>query len=159
MKDLSPVERFWGTLAHVPLITLIWVSYMVYYHYNQLSLGAVVTKFKVVTSGSLPLMPILFTLAALPISLGIMYAKKTSRFVYRNAESAYRFNLWLLMCYGIAFAGSAVGFFLAQRLLFVGFGLLVVAISIFSLVQAFCGVCVALRGEIFYYWYPGRRLK
>jgi len=159
MKGLSPVERFWGMLAHVPLITLIWVSYMLYRHLHHLTMGAVVTKIKVVANGSLPLMPILFTLAALPISLAIMYAQKTSPFVYRNAESAYRFNLFLLACYGVAFAGSAVGFFLAQRALLMSFGVLIALLSTFSLAQAFYGVLIAARGGVFYYWYPGRRLK
>jgi hypothetical protein len=159
MKRLSPFERFWGMLAHVPLITLIWVSYMLYRHLHHLTMGAVVTKIKVVTNGSLPLMPILFTLAALPISLAIMYAQKTSPFVYRNAESAYRFNLFLLMFYGFAFAGSALGFFLHQRVVLVSFGALIALVSTFSLVQAFYGVSVAARGRVFYYWYPGRRLK
>ena len=104
-------------------------------------------------------MPILFTLAALPISLAIMRAKKTSPFVYRNAESAYHFNIWLLMFYGVAFAGSALGFFLHQRVVLVGFGALIALVSTFSLIQAFCGVSVAARGRIFYYWYPGRKLK
>ena len=39
MKGLSPVERFWGMLAHVPLITMIWFSYMLYHHYKHLSMG------------------------------------------------------------------------------------------------------------------------
>jgi hypothetical protein len=160
MKDLSRVERFWGTLAHVPIITIIWVIYMVYHYYNRLSVCAVMHKMKAVTNGSLPLMPILFTLAALPISLGIMYAKKTSPFVYRNAESAYQFNLWLLMCYAVAFAGSALGFFLHKRLILMAFGIAIAIISTFSLAQAACGVFVAFfRGRVFYYWYPGRRLK
>lgn len=158
MKELRGTEYFWGVVAHFPLITLIWFSYVTYYHCVEFSIDSIRGGFQS-AAGGLPLLPMALTLCALPISLAIMHFKKMSLFVYRNAESACHFNIWLLKCYGIAFVGTGLGLLLSMRLLSVAFGLLIALLSTMSLVQAFIGVYKATRGRVFYYWYPGRRLK
>ncbi len=147
-------ERLWGCLAHVPLITIIWGSYFLYFNYNNLSWEMLMTCFKLPQTASLPITPIILTLCSIPISLSIMFFKKKSAFVRNNAKSAYTFNLWLIKAYIFAFAGTAIGLLLCFVWLSFACSTLVFIISLFSLQQSLIGVATALHGKIYHYWYP-----
>ena len=154
MEQLTLKERFWGCLAHVPLITIIWVGYLMYFHFQEMSLTALSSNFKIINIDSLPITPIILTLLSIPISLTIMHLQKTSAFVYANANSAYRFNIWLVTNYIIAFFFGLLGITTGIIQFMHICGTIVLIVSAISLIQACTGVVTALRGNIYRYWIP-----
>ena len=153
MSTIKLKERIWGTLAHVPIITIIWISYVAYlYFYTDTFDGLDSTHFFNLSSP--PLTPIIFTLLSLPILLSIMHFKKKSRFVYQNADNAYHFSLWLLKGYGIAFAIALIGMILKVKGITITGALLALLLSANCFYQCARGIIIALSGSIFCYWYP-----
>jgi hypothetical protein len=146
-------ERLWACLAHIPIITIIWVSYIMYRHITDASFDQALAQFKMFNTSSLPIKPIILTLFSLPISLSIMFFKKTSALIYKNAQEAYKFNLWLLKNYGISFTGAFLGIYIPFQPLTIVAGFLVLIVSIICIEQSITGIITALRGKIYRYWY------
>lgn len=149
-------ERFWGTLAHVPIVTIIWTAYVVYKLYSNGGIWSFISHFKIDHIPSLPITPLILTLLSIPIALTIMHMKKRSRFVHDNAQEAYLFNVWLLKSYSILFVVATCGVFLGSKILFWIATVCGVGISLLCFCQAIHGIAIASAGNVFRYWYPGR---
>jgi hypothetical protein len=156
---MSPIKvstRLWGSLAHVPTITLIWVSYLVYRCLADSAFMGRVFQFGWSNIQSPPITPIILTLLGIPISLTIMQLKKRSDFIRNNAQQAYFFNVWLLKRYGLLFAISFMGVYLSYKPLLVGSSVVGIVISVICLQQSIAGIVTALRGRVYHYWYLGK---
>jgi len=146
--------RTWGTIAHIPVITIIWLVYIAYtYNWslvpNGTSLDTLLLQFS-----TIPTRPIIFTLLSLPISLSIMFLKKSSSYIRINAEQAFYFNIWLLRRYFISAIGVLLALYFSLKLVVILFELFVAAITINCLIQSLMGVTTAARGMVYRYWYP-----
>jgi hypothetical protein len=157
MKKQSIKMRLWGSLAHVPIVTIIWASYVIYRNMSQAGNFLSLFQFNLVNSHSLPITPIILTLCSIPISLSIMYAKKKSHFIYDNAQQAYRFNIWLLKTYSILFVGLLIGNVVPIKPLVFTCGIVATLIALLCFQQSLQGIITALRGNVFHYWYPFKK--
>lgn len=155
MKKVTSIKtRIWATIAHIPLITIIWGIYVVYVvDWSSTTEIASLDMLKQQCS-SVPTRPLIFTICSLPISLSIMFLKKRSAFIKGNAEEAFHFNIWLLKQYLISASGIFIGVFFSFKLIAIFFQLLVALVSINCLLQSSTGVITAARGMIYRYWYP-----
>ncbi len=150
-------ERIWATLPHIPIITIVWTSYLVY---RSLWSNRPFPDSSLVHSNLfsvLPITPILLTFCTLPIGLGIMHFKRKSQLVHDNAEEVYQFNLWLLKFYGLALLVALTGLLLRFNKLISFAGIFALLVSTLCIVQSFGGVVTALRGHVFHYWYPFKK--
>jgi hypothetical protein len=150
-------ERFWATLPHIPIITIVWTSYLVYRSLwsNRLfpDPGFIHTHL----FSSLPITPIVLTVFTLPIGLGIMHFKRKSQLVHDNAQEVYQFNIWLLKFYGLALLVALIGLLSNFHKLISIAGIFALLVSTLCIVQSFGGVATALRGRVFHYWYPFKK--
>jgi hypothetical protein len=150
-------ERLWATLPHIPVITIIWTSYLLYCSLWSKKSFHAFNILQTKNLSALPITPILLTLCSLPIGLSIMHLKKRSVFVYDNAEEVYQFNLWLLKAYGVMFLAVLIGIFTDFFPLIVAAGIIAFVISLLCMTQAVMAVITSLRGHIFHYWYPWKK--
>lgn len=150
-------ERVWASLAHVPIITVIWFTYLIIYHWDALVPGGN-GSFDLFDTSKLPIKPILLTLCSIPISVSLMRYKKKSALVHDNAQAAYLFNLWLLRYYGVAFVCVLIGKYTGYHKLITLAGVAGLVVSVGCLIESIIGVGVALSGKVFPYWYPSSRL-
>lgn len=155
MNPLSTKLRVWGSIAHMPIVTIIWASYLVY-RYVTLN-DTDIHSFWGFDFSSVPLTPILLTLASLPISLTLMQLKKKSVFIYDNAHAAYLYNMWLLKAYVVIFITVFTGIKFSMPLLISVAEWTMAFISILTCYQSVRGVYTALNGRVFNYWYPGHK--
>ena len=146
-------ERLWGSLAHVPTITLIWGGYLLYRCLTDVTFLNKILNFSCTNIQSPPLAPIVLTLLGIPISLSIKYLKKRSKFICNNAQQAYLFNLWLLKRYATLFILSFVGIYFSFKYLIMVSTIVGGLISIVCLQQSITGIATALRGKVYHYWY------
>ncbi len=154
MNNVSLHDRVWGSFAHVPIITIIWVSYLTYRIWPDVSIKALLLSAKSFETSSLPILPLLFTCASIPILMIIRYLQKRRTFVKQNAAQAYGFNWWLLKSYFILFGVVLAGFCISSDILMNVAGIVGVFLSVLCLMQSLAGVYYALRGELYHYWFP-----
>jgi len=149
-------ERLWASLAHVPIITLIWSTYVMYCYYqgNWCALAAIN---KMLTKPSIPITPLVFTALSIPVALTIMFLKKRSRLIHNNAREAYLFNIWLIKVYAGILLVAAVGLWLHCVAIKIAALVLGALVSLLVIQQAFCGVISAFTGKQYQYWYPLRK--
>lgn len=146
-------ERIWASLAHVPTITLIWISYLAYRCFTDRIFVEKITQFSCTNIQSPPITPIMLTLIGLPISLTIMRLKKKSNFIRNNAQQAYFFNIWLLQRYALLFVISFIGIYFSFTSLLIASSVLGVIISLICIQQSIAGIVTALSGRVYHYWY------
>lgn len=146
-------ERLWASLAHFPIITIIWFTY-IFLNYSDAILNCTDGSFEFLTTTKLPIRPIILTLCSLPISLSLMFYKKTSRLISNNAQSAYEFNIWLLQYYLLSIALVLIGKYMHIPQLLTAVALGGVVIFALCLIESIIGVIFALQGKVFVYWYP-----
>lgn len=152
MDSLSKKERFWGCLAHMPIVTIIWISYLTYRQFYNGGFAGKLLSLKMISLSSLPITPILLTVLSIPISLAIKATQKKSVFASSNAQAAFIFNVWLLKCYATSFIFAAIGIFTAIKLIVLSAGIIVFLLSLLCLIQSIMGIFTAYNGKIFHYW-------
>jgi hypothetical protein len=150
-------ERLWATLPHIPIITIIWTSYLLYRSILSNRPFPDFSIFQTMELSALPITPILLTFCSLPIGLRIMHLKRKSQFVYDNAEEVYQFNIWLLKSYGVMFLAVLIGLLMHISQLTLASGIVALAISTLCIVQAIIAIGVSLRGNVYHYWYPWKK--
>jgi hypothetical protein len=150
-------ERLWATLPHIPVITIIWTSYLLYRSIWSNQPFPNFNIFHITDVSSLPITPVLLTFCSLPIGLSIMHLKRRSSFVHDNAEEVYQFNIWLLKAYSIMFLAVFAGFIFKFSPLIMAAGIVALAISILCIIQAIIAINTSLRGHVFHYWYPWKK--
>ena len=154
MNKISLHDRIWGCFAHVPIITIIWVTYLIYCVWPEVSIKTLLLSAKSFESSSLPILPLLFTCASIPILMTIRYLQKRKTFVKQNAAEAYVFNWWLLKCYFVLFGVVLVGYCIPSDAVMNIAGSAGIFLSVLCLIQSIGGVYYALRGELYHYWFP-----
>ncbi|MBM3893890.1 hypothetical protein FJ365_05870 [Candidatus Dependentiae bacterium] len=154
MNNVSLHDRIWGSFAHVPIITIIWVSYLTFRVWPDVSIKALLLSAKSFETSSLPILPLLFTCASIPILMTIRYLQKRRTFVKQNAAQAYGFNWWLLKSYFVLFVVMLFGYVISSEILMNIVGSIGVFLSVLCLIQSVAGVYYALRGELYHYWLP-----
>jgi hypothetical protein len=161
MKKRVLQDRLLGCLAHMPIMTIIWVIYALTYDVSLTSIIKVCTNYHVSNISQLPIMPLFLTLLSIPVSLLLLRLSKPFAFASNNVLAAYYFNIWLLRYYGAAFSIALVAFFLKIQWLVCTGIVFAFLISTVSLMQSFVGLVQAARGDVFDYWYPHvrRRLR
>jgi hypothetical protein len=150
-------ERFWASLPHIPIITIVWTSYLVYRSLWSNRPFPDPTLVQANLFSTLPITPIVLTFCTLPIGLGIMHFKRRSQLVHDNAEEVYQFNIWLLKFYGLALLVAFIGLLTHTNKLVSIAGIFALLVSTLCIVQSFGGVATALRGRVFHYWYPFKK--
>ncbi len=156
MKKHPINVRIWGCAAHIPIITIIWASYVLYRNFSQG--GGFTSLFQLHVGNSLPITPIILTLCSIPISLSIMYTKRKSWFVHDNAQEAYHFNIWLLKIYSVLFIGLLIGNYLSIKMLILACSTTAILVALLCFQQSIHGIITALfYGNVFRYWYPLRK--
>ena len=146
-------ERFLATIVHIPIITIIWTTY-IWYHlwcYGDLSHSLFFTLCSHPLSSAA--LPLLLTLASVPISLTVMFAQKRSTFIRENAHQAFSFTLWLLKRYAVMVGVILLGKAFHTSLLGTLANMYGVLISVFCCVQSICGIVTAWQGKIYRYWF------
>lgn len=154
MKKLSLHDRIWASFTHMPIITIIWISYLAYRVWPDISIKTLLLSAKSFETSSLPILPLAFTCASIPILMVIRYVQSRSVFVKQSAAEAYIFNWWLLKLYMALFGVVLVGFCIPSDLLMNGAACVGIFLSVLCLAQSSIGVYVALHGEVYKYWYP-----
>jgi hypothetical protein len=150
-------ERLWATLPHIPIITIIWTSYLLYRSILSNRPFPDFSVFQTMELTALPITPILLTFCSLPIGLRIMHLKRRSQFVHDNAEEVYQFNVWLLKSYGIMFLAVLIGLLTHIPQLMLTASIVALAISALSIMQSIIAIGVSLRGNVYHYWYPWKK--
>lgn len=153
MNDITLKERFWASMSHVPIITIVWICYLIY-RYITNHLVILPSSIISINIKTLPIMPIIFTLFSIPISLTIMKLKKHSVFIRENAREAYYFNIWLLKFYFILAAISLIGLYMSNQVIVFCSWVLGLMASIFCLIQSLFGIVHTQCGKIYHYKYP-----
>jgi hypothetical protein len=159
MNQVSLHDRIWASFAHMPIITIIWLSYLSYRIWPAVSVRALLESAKSFEASSLPILPLAFTCASIPILMGIRYLQKRSTFVKKNAAEAFIFNSWLLKIYAVLFGVVLTGYCIPSELVMNMAAIVGVFMSALCLVQSAVGVVIALRGEVYQYWFPLATLK
>jgi hypothetical protein len=145
-------ERFWASLTHVPIVTLIWIGYIACNQWQTMHTSMVLSN--ITTCSSLPLMPILLTLLSIPIALGIRTLQKNLVFVRDNAQAALVFNIWLLKWYAISCIIAAIGSISKINVLILAAGMGVFLLSLLCFVQSIIGIITVMNNKVFHYWRP-----
>lgn len=146
-------ERLLGTIVHVPVITIIWTSYIWYHLWCYGDLSRSVFYGAVSHPLSSAALPLVFTVLSLPISLSIMIAKKRSSFIKENAHEAFSFTLWLIKRYCFMVIVIILGKMIPYYPLVIianGYGIF---ISGFCFFQSIFGIVTAWSGNIYRYWF------
>lgn len=159
MKRLSLHDRIWGCFAHMPIITIIWVSYLSYRVWPHISIKTLLLSAKSFETSSLPILPLAFTCASIPILMAIRYLQSRSSFVKKNAAEAFVFNAWLLKIYAVLFCIVLIGFCIPSDLVMNSAACVGIFMSVLCLVQSSVGVYVALQGDVYQYWFPLAALR
>lgn len=157
MPTLIPFkQRVWAFVVHAPIITLIWVCYIVCRLLRTTqSLQNIIAQ-HIASSSSLPITPLLFSVMTIPISLFVYQAQRRSPFVKAHATQAYVFNVSLIRWYVFCLAMVIASHFLCAPLL-ANVGLFVVTCaSINCFVQATLGMRAAVMGVPFNYYFVSR---
>ncbi len=154
MGKISLHDRIWGCFAHVPIITIIWISYLVYHVWPHVSIQTLLLSAKSFETSSVPILPLIFTCCSIPILMTIRYLQSRSSFVKKNAAESYAFNWWLLKLYFVLFAVVLVGFCVPSDMVMNIAGSIGVFLSMLCLFQSLAGVYMALRGDVYKYWFP-----
>jgi hypothetical protein len=157
MESITLKDRCWGSLAHVPIITIIWSCYLLYRYWYGPGIHGSIFDFHVINVKSLPITPIIFTLLSIPISVSIKRLNQQVIFVRENAQEAYLFSVWLLKIYIVCFALALLGMYFSYEILVKiseGVGLF---LTIFCFVQAIMGIYTATHGNVYHYWYPRKK--
>ncbi|MFA6526950.1 MAG: hypothetical protein WCT20_00825 [Candidatus Babeliales bacterium] len=150
---ISTRERAWALVVHAPIITIIWVGYIVFKLLNSSRPFLTVIAEHVTSLNSLPITPLLFTLMTIPISLFVYRVQRRSQFVKTHATQAYLFNVSLMRWYGCCLVTVLAGQFLHIPMLAkAGFFLLSCA-SINCFIQATFGMRAAITGKPFKYYF------
>lgn len=159
VKQVRTSERFWGAFAHMPIIAMIWVSYLIYTVWPVVSVRMLLLSAKALEESSTPILPLLLTGASFPILMFVRKMHANSAFVKNNTLSACAFNTWLLKVYGVLGIIAAVGFCLPSDIILTGAAWSAVVVSAICMQQAFFGVCAAINGHVYEYWYPLQALS
>lgn len=150
-------ERLIASLAHVPIVSIIWSCYVLYYYAACYVPAAAQENSFLGLPSAVPLSPLLLTLLSIPISLIIMQFKHSSELIGKNAYQALKFNIWLLKVYGVIILVALAGLHFKQPVVGVISGTFMLLISGLCLVQSIKGVYKAFHGGVYCYWWPGRR--
>jgi len=151
-------DRFWAVVAHFPIVTMIWMGYLLYCKFvHQYELTDLLSKYQNASWQALPLTPIALTLLSVPIALGIQRMQKSYPLARNNAHQAYLFNIWLLQCYAVIFCIAVVGLYLRRMEIFLFSGALGFFVGVNCLIQATLGIITAWNGRVYRYWRLGRK--
>ena len=151
-------DRFWSVVAHVPIVTIIWIGYLLYCRFvHQYYLSEFLGRYQTMSWDSLPITPIILTMLSVPIALSIQRMQKAYPLARNNAHQAYLFNIWLLQWYALAMCIAACGLYFGRIEAIWLAGSLVVFAGVNCLVQAALGIKVALSGRVYHYWRLGRK--
>jgi hypothetical protein len=150
---ITRTERLWACAAHIPFITIIWFSYLLYtvlMAHEPILEGLYKNFF---TQHAIPITPLLLTLCSIPISLFIYHAQGKSSFVKEQAIQAYRFDISLLKWYGLSLIFILVGqYTLITLLTDVGF-MVITFTSLNCFIQALLGIITVFNGKSYCYRY------
>ena len=147
-------EKFWAALAHFPIITMIWAGYILYKFLPTMTIGELLSSIKLIEGSSLPISPLIMTVASIPIVLSIRWMQRRSNFVKHNTDEAFRFNVWLLKHYAVFFGVAFLGFCIPSNVVIYAAAVSVSCVSLICLQQCVWGVIVVARGRVYRYWYP-----
>jgi len=145
-------ERLWASAVHMPILTIIWTSYLVYHTFATHSFLQFIQQ-TFFSLDNIPFTPLIFTLLSICIVKTIRFVKKHSKFVNANTQEAYKFNMSLLKWYGIGFIGALIGNILSIKPMIIVFLVFIASISTNCLIQAFLGVAASLQGNVYHYKY------
>ena len=154
MKKLRMSERVWGAFAHMPIIAIIWISYLIYRVWPVVSVRMILLTAKALEESSAPVVPLLLTCASFPILMLLRRFQGRSSFVKKNADAACLFNWWLIKMYILLGSLMLIGYCVpSDQVIALATGIGIV-VSIICMQQAFFGVCKALNGHVYHYWLP-----
>ena len=146
-------DRLWAVIAHVPIITIIWMGYLLCCKFlYECEVTTLLEKYQALDWHVLPITPMMMTLLSVPIAVGIQRMQRAYPLARNNAHEAYLFNIWLLQWYGIALLIAVCGLYFQMMsivLFAAAFGFLA---GINCLVQALIGIRVAWKGKVYRYW-------